>query len=84
VVSFDDARRLATMTNTPLVRDHASANLRATSPEGWELWVSDRVLLETLVRESKELGVRTFALWRLGLEDPAVWDFIAPQSTGPR
>jgi spore germination protein YaaH len=84
VVSFDDARRLATMTNTPLVRDHASANLRATSPEGWELWVSDRVLLETLVRESKELGVRTFALWRLGLEDQTVWDFIAPESTGPR
>ena len=84
VVSFDDARRLATMTNTPLVRDHASANLRATSPEGWELWVSDRVLLETLVRESKELGVRKFALWRLGLEDPAVWDFIALKSTVPR
>jgi spore germination protein YaaH len=84
VVSFDDARRLATMTNTPLIRDHASATLRATSPEGWELWVSDRVLLETLVRESKELGVRTFALWRLGLEDQAVWDFIAPQSMGPR
>lgn len=76
VISYDDARRLTTMTNTPLNRDHASATLRALSPEGWEIWVSDRVLLETLVREARELGVTTFALWRLGLEDPAVWDII--------
>ncbi len=76
VIAFDDARRLATMTNIPLVRDHASATLHATSPEGWEVWVSDHVLLETLVGEARELGVRTFALWRLGLEDPAIWDSI--------
>jgi spore germination protein YaaH len=84
VISFDDARRLTTMTNTALIRDHASTTLHATSPEGWELWVSDRVLLETLVREARELGVRTFALWRLGLEDQAVWDFIGPPSSGGR
>jgi spore germination protein YaaH len=76
VISFDDARRLSTMTNTPLTRDHASEMLHAVSPEGWEIWVSDHVLLETLVREARELGVTTFALWRLGLEDPAVWDSI--------
>ena len=84
VISFEDAHRLATMTNTALTRDHTSATLHATSPEGWELWASDRVLLETLVREARELGVRTFALWRLGLEDQAVWDFIDPQSARPR
>jgi spore germination protein YaaH len=72
------------MTNTALARDHASASLHATSPEGWELWVSDRVLLETLVREARQLGVRTFALWRLGLEDQAVWDFIDPRNSGSR
>jgi spore germination protein YaaH len=76
VISYDDARRLTTMTNIPLTRDHASATLHAVSPEGWEVWVSDRVQLETLVREARELGVTTFALWRLGLEDPAVWDII--------
>jgi spore germination protein YaaH len=81
VISFDDARRLTTNTNIPLVRDHASATLHASSPEGWELWVSDHELLETLVRDARQLGVRTFALWRLGLEDPAVWDFIAPQNS---
>jgi peptidoglycan-N-acetylglucosamine deacetylase len=78
LISYDDARRLATMTNTPLTRDHASATLHAHSPEGWEIWVSDHVLLETLVREARQLGVTSFALWRLGLEDPAVWSFIAP------
>ena len=83
VISFDDARRLTTMTNTSLVRDNASATLHATSPEGWDLWISDRVLLETLVREARQLGVRTFALWRLGLEDQAVWDFIDPQHPRP-
>ena len=84
VVGFDDARRLATMTNIPLTRDHASATLHATSPEGWELWVSDRVLLETLVRGARQLGVRTFALWRLGLEDREVWNFIDAPTSGPR
>jgi spore germination protein YaaH len=78
VISYDDARRLTTMTNTALIRDHASATLHAASPEGWELWVSDRVLLETLVRQARQLGVTTFALWRLGLEDQAIWDFIGP------
>ena len=78
VIGFDDARRLATMTNIPLIRDHASATLHAASPEGWEIWVSDRVLLETLVGEARELGVRTFALWRLGLEDSAIWESIGP------
>ncbi|MDP9204759.1 MAG: hypothetical protein M3P12_04765 [Gemmatimonadota bacterium] len=84
VISFDDARRLTTMTNTALIRDHASATVHARSPEGWELWVSDQVQLETLVREARQLGVRTFALWRLGLEDQAIWDFIGPRDSGGR
>jgi spore germination protein YaaH len=84
VISFDDARRLTTMTNTMLVRDHASETLHASSPEGWELWVSDRVLLDRLVRDARQLGVRSFALWRLGLEDLAVWDLIDPRSSGRR
>jgi spore germination protein YaaH len=78
VISYDDARRLTTMTNTALTRDNASATLHALSPEGWEIWVSDRVLLETLIRDARQLGVTSFALWRLGLEDPGVWSFIGP------
>ncbi|HJP60432.1 MAG TPA: hypothetical protein VJ865_10545, partial [Gemmatimonadaceae bacterium] len=81
VISYSDARRLTTMTNIPLTRDHASGTLHAISPEGWEIWVADRALLATLVREARQLGVTRFALWRLGLEDPTVWDLIAPQTT---
>ena len=81
VISYAEARRLTTMTNIPLTRDHASATLHALSPEGWEIWVTDRTLLETLVREARQLGVTTFALWRLGLEDPAVWELIGSQTT---
>ncbi len=77
VISFEDARRLSIMTNTALSRDLGSATLNASSPEGWEVWVSDRVLIETLVRDARRLGVTTFALWRLGLEDPGVWTVIA-------
>lgn len=76
VISFEDARRLSVMTNTALTRDLGSATLNASSPEGWEVWVSDRVLVETLVRDARRLGVTTFALWRLGLEDPSVWQAI--------
>jgi peptidoglycan-N-acetylglucosamine deacetylase len=76
VISFEDARRLSIMTNTALNRDLGSATLNASSPEGWEVWVSDRVLIETLVRDARRLGVSTFALWRLGLEDPSVWAAI--------
>lgn len=78
VISYDDARRLTTMTNTALTRDHASGTLHAVSPEGWEIWVSDEVLLENLIRDARQLGVTSFALWRLGLEDPAVWSYIGP------
>jgi peptidoglycan-N-acetylglucosamine deacetylase len=76
VISYDDARRLTTTTNTALIRDNASETLHALSPEGWEIWVSDRVLLQTLIRDARQLGVTSFALWRLGLEDPAVWSYV--------
>lgn len=73
IVSYSDAQRLAQTTNTPLSRDPASGSLHATSPQGWEMWVSDRALLDTLVAHSRRIGVRNFALWRLGLEDPSIW-----------
>jgi spore germination protein YaaH len=40
------------------------------------MWVSDSTLLERLVGDARQLGVTTFALWRLGLEDPAIWNLI--------
>jgi peptidoglycan-N-acetylglucosamine deacetylase len=74
-IGFDDARRLATEAGTSLARDPATLTLHASRPgaDGWELWVSDAGLVDALERESLALGVRRFAYWRLGLEDPAFW-----------
>jgi hypothetical protein len=74
-IGFDDARRLATEAGTSLARDPATVTLRATRPgaDGWELWVSDATLVATLQREATDLGVRTVAFWRLGLEDAGIW-----------
>jgi hypothetical protein len=75
-ISFDDARRLAAEAGTSLARDPATATQHATRPgaDGWELWVSDAELLAALEREVSDLGVRRVAYWRLGLEDPSIWN----------
>jgi spore germination protein YaaH len=74
-IGYDDARRLAAEAGTSLARDPATATLHATRPgaDGWELWVSDAALVDTLQREATNLGVRRIAFWRLGLEDAAMW-----------
>lgn len=74
-IGFEDAARLAAESGTALVRDPATSTLHAVraGADGWELWVSDAGLLDALEREVVALGVRRVALWRLGLEDPAIW-----------
>ena len=74
-VSYDDARRLVAEAGVALERDPATTTLHAmrAGPDGWELWVSDAMLLDALRREVTALGVRRVAYWRLGLEDPAIW-----------
>jgi spore germination protein YaaH len=76
-ISFLDAIRLAAEAGVALERDPANATLRALrmGPDGWELWVSDALLLGALGREVSALGVSRLAYWRLGLEDPAMWRF---------
>lgn len=39
-------------------------------------YVADAVLVQAMARDAAALGVRTVALWRLGLEDPAVWSAL--------
>ena len=74
-ISYDDARRLAAEAGVALDRDPATQSLHAVraGANGWELWVTDAVLLAALRREVSALGVQRVAYWRLGLEDPAVW-----------
>jgi spore germination protein YaaH len=75
-LSFNEARRAALESNVEIVRDPSSLSLHAVQPGGWELWMSDAELLRVLVAEVRALGVTRIALWRLGLEDPAVWSVL--------
>lgn len=75
-LSHAQARAIAAQSRAPLERDSASGTLRARHPEGWEMWVTDAGLLRDLVRDAEKAGVRRFALWRLGQEDPAIWGTV--------
>jgi spore germination protein YaaH len=74
-IGYADAVRLAAEAGTALARDPATATLNAArqGADGWQLWVSDAALALTLEQEAATLGVRRVAYWRLGLEDPALW-----------
>lgn len=76
-VSFEDARDAATLRQASLIRDTASSTLHARTPDGSETWVADAVLLDSLLRVARAEGVTRVALWRLGLEDPAIWPALA-------
>lgn len=78
IVSFDDAHRIAARTRTPLRRDPGSFTLRAHRPPDWDLWVTDAGLLRRLISEAERTGIRRFAFWRLGQEDPALWRALRP------
>jgi spore germination protein YaaH len=75
-VGFDDARTIASSHHVSLARDSASFTLHASS-SGSETWVADAVLLDSLVRIARADGVTRVALWRLGLEDPAIWTRVS-------
>jgi spore germination protein YaaH len=77
LVSFEQARALAATAGTFLERDPASHSLRALRAGEWEVWVSDAALVRELAAEARASGVRRVALWRLGLEDPALWGALA-------
>ena len=79
VVSYAEARGLAAEAGGFLEREPASQTLRAVRPGEWEVWVSDAGLVRALIADARRSNVRRFALWRLGLEDPAVWEVLKPK-----
>jgi len=50
--------------------------LRAAKPGEWEMWVTDAELLGTLARQARTAGVSRIALWRIGQEDPEIWQAL--------
>lgn len=76
-ITFAEAQRNITAADVSLTRDSVTQTLFAASPGGWELWVSDAGLLAALLREVRAQGVDHIALWRLGQEDPDVWNVLS-------
>ena len=74
-VSWADVQRDAMRAGVQLSREPATYTMRARA-QGWEAWVADAALLDTLVADMERIGVRRIALWRLGTEDPAVWKVL--------
>ena len=75
-IGIADARRLAAERRLSLARDSASSTLTARANEVGELWVTDAPLLRELLGIVAGAGIRRVALWRLGLEDPAMWELL--------
>lgn len=75
-VSFAEAVALARDWNVEFARDESSSTLRARAPGRGEIWVNDAVLIAGIVRDARQLGIRRFALYGLGGEDPAIWPAI--------
>jgi spore germination protein YaaH len=73
VVSYADAVQLASRMGVSLARDTISGMPHLVRPDSVDVWVSDAPLLATLTGLVKRSGVHRIALWRLGLEDPAIW-----------
>lgn len=76
-VSFEQAVATARDWGVELTRDETSATLRARAPGRGEIWVNDATLIAGIVRDARRLGIRKFALYGLGGEDPGIWSAIA-------
>ena len=76
-VGVADARRIAAERGITLARDSAAATLTLRAEGAGELWVTDAALLRELVAIATSTGIRRVALWRLGLEDQAMWEALA-------
>jgi spore germination protein YaaH len=75
-ITFGDAQRSTAVAGIPLLRDTITQSLHAANAGNWELWVSDAGLLRAVIREVTAQGVDRIALWRLGQEDPGIWQVL--------
>src|SRR5712692_7154208 len=91
-VTFADVMTLARSHRAPVVWDEASGSPRLQYQLGSErhhVWFLDAVTAVNEARSIVASHVRGVALWRLGAEDPAVWNVLAsdavePDRTDPR
>ena len=78
------AMALAARVKAPLVRDPASRNLHfayaASASQHHQVWFLDAQAFAADRAVAAAWRPRGYALWRLGLEDPAIWNL--PQASG--
>jgi spore germination protein YaaH len=68
-ITFAEANQMLQRTGSRIERDPVTHTLHANIADT-EIWVSDRRLVDILVRDARRMGVNRFVLWRLGGEDP--------------
>jgi spore germination protein YaaH len=73
VIGYADLLRLSLESGTPIRRDDASGAAVVALPDSGEAWYTDAPALSRLLTVAKEYDIGTVALWRLGLDDPALW-----------
>ncbi|MFC4025263.1 glycosyltransferase [Oceanobacillus longus] len=78
-VSFDDVTRLAEKANLDIQWDDMSQTPYLKYMENnklHEIWFQDSATFYNQLKISMEAGAQGIALWRLGSEDPSVWDVL--------
>ncbi|WP_172797561.1 glycosyltransferase [Bacillus sp. FJAT-27445] len=79
VVSFDDVIRLAEKAGLDIQWDDMSQNpYMKYTKEGkvHEVWFLDSATFYNQLKITEEAGAKGIALWRLGAEDPSMWDIL--------
>jgi peptidoglycan-N-acetylglucosamine deacetylase len=78
-VSFDDVTRLAEKANLTIQWDDMSQTpylKYLKNNKVHEIWFLDSATFYNQMKMSKEAGAQGIALWRLGSEDPSLWDIL--------
>ncbi|RYL98456.1 glycosyltransferase [Sporolactobacillus sp. THM7-7] len=83
-VSFEDVTRLADKANLKIQWDDLSQTPYVTYNDrnrSHEVWFLDSVTFHNQLKTAAQAGVNRVALWRLGTEDPSVWDVLEGRKT---
>jgi peptidoglycan-N-acetylglucosamine deacetylase len=84
VVSFDDVTRLAEKANLNIQWDDMSQTpylKYLKNNKVHEIWFLDSATFYNQLKMSTEAGAQGIALWRIGSEDPSVWDILKGHKT---
>ncbi|MEI6603467.1 MAG: polysaccharide deacetylase family protein [Clostridia bacterium] len=80
-MGFDEAMILAADVGADVETDIKSVNYhfsyRDANDDRHQVWMLDAVTLWNEVLMAKQLNAAGVAFWRIGLEDPSIWDYYA-------